>query len=83
MAGENFSTRSSHTGAGGTPPPKHGIIFQHMRVHNAPRNTRGKVSRVLAGRLAIAARLDLYRGAPDPGFIEEADRMIESAGGRR
>jgi nucleolar protein 56 len=67
----------------GTPPPKHGIIFQHQRVHNAPRETRGKVARVLAGRLAIAARLDHYRGALDPGFIEVADRMIESAGGRR
>jgi nucleolar protein 56 len=65
----------------GTPPPKHGIIFQHMRVHNAPRDTRGKVARVLAGRLAIAARIDHYRGSLDPEFIEEADRMIESAGG--
>jgi nucleolar protein 56 len=66
-----------------TPPPKHGIIFQHQRVHNAPRDTRGKVARVLAGRLAIAARMDHHRGALDPGFIDEADRMIDSAGGRR
>jgi nucleolar protein 56 len=67
----------------GTPPPKHGIIFQHRRVHNAPRDARGRVARVLAGRLAIAARIDEYRGLPDQGFIEESDRMIESAGGRR
>ena len=67
----------------GTPPPKHGIIFQHARVHNTPRDARGKVARVLAGRLAIAARMDQYRGALDPGFIEEAGRMIESARGRR
>ncbi|MGA2935425.1 MAG: RNA-processing protein [Methanomicrobiales archaeon] len=67
----------------GTPPPKHGIIYQHMRVHNAPRDIRGKVARVLAGRLAIAARIDHHRGVLDPAFIEEADRMIESAGGRR
>lgn len=67
----------------GTPSPKHGIIFQHMRVHNAPRNARGKVARVLAGRLAIAARIDYHRGVLDPGFIEVADRRIESAGGRR
>lgn len=66
----------------GTPPPKHGIIYQHMRVHNAPAAARGRVARVLAGRLAIAARIDLYRGIPDPDFIREADRMIESAGGR-
>jgi nucleolar protein 56 len=67
----------------GTPPPKHGIIYQHMRVHNAPRDVRGKVARVLAGRLAIAARIDYHRGVLDQGFIEGADRMIESAGGRR
>ncbi len=67
----------------GTPPPKHGIIYQHLRVHNAPRGARGKVARVLAGRLAIAARIDYYRGVLDPGFIEGADRMIESARGRR
>lgn len=67
----------------GTPPPKHGIIFQHKRVHNAPRDARGRVARALAGRLAIAARIDHYRGVPDPGFLGESDRMIESAGGRR
>jgi len=67
----------------GTPPPKHGIIYQHRRVHNAPRGARGKVARVLAGRLAIAARIDCYRGMLDTEFIGRADRMIESAGGRR
>jgi nucleolar protein 56 len=66
----------------GTPPPKHGIIYQHMRVHNAPGHARGRVARVLAGRLAIAARIDRYRGVPDPEFIAQADGMIESAGGR-
>jgi nucleolar protein 56 len=67
----------------GTPPPKHGIIYQHLRVHNAPRGARGRVARVLAGRLAIAARIDCYRGALDPGFIIEANRKIEAAGRRR
>ena len=67
----------------GTPPPKHGIIYQHMRVHNAPRDARGKVARVLAGRLAIAARIDFHRGVLDPEFIDVADRMIEMAGDRR
>ena len=67
----------------GTPPPRHGIIYQHHRVHNAPRGARGKVARVIAGRLAIAARIDLYRGTADTGFIEDADRRIEAAEGRR
>lgn len=63
-----------------TPAPKHGIIFQHRRVHNAPRGVRGKVARVLAAKLAIAARLDLYRGAADPAFIEKAQARIDAAG---
>lgn len=63
-----------------TPPPKHGIIFQHRRVHNAPRQVRGKVARVLAAKLAIAARLDLYRGVAVPGFIQRAQARIDAAG---
>ena len=62
------------------PAPKHGIIFQHRRVHNAPREVRGKVARVLAGKLAIAARLDFYRGYAVPEFIEEAQARIDLAG---
>jgi nucleolar protein 56 len=62
------------------PAPKHGIIFQHRRVHNAPREVRGKVARVLAGKLAIAARLDFYRGCAVPEFIEDAQACIDRAG---
>jgi nucleolar protein 56 len=64
----------------GTPSPKHGIIFQHRRVHNAPREVRGRVARVLAAQLAIAARVDFYRGAIAPEFIERAQARIDAAG---
>ena len=70
-----FSHLRSHT-----PAPKHGIIFQHRRVHNAPREVRGKVARVLAAKLAIAARLDFYRGVADLAFIEQAQARIDAAG---
>jgi len=63
-----------------TPSPKHGIIFQHRRVHNAPRDIRGKVARVLAGKLAIAARIDHFRGSADPEFLAKAQEQIDSAG---
>jgi nucleolar protein 56 len=63
-----------------SPCPKHGIIFQHRRVHNAPRDVRGKVARVLAGKLAIAARLDYYRGAADLEFLDTAQKRIDSTG---
>lgn len=45
----------------GTKPPKHGLIFQHKEIHQAPRWQRGKIARALAGKLAIAARIDLFR----------------------
>lgn len=63
-----------------TPSPKHGIIFQHRRVHNAPRDVRGRVARVLAGKLAIAARLDYFRGVAVPEFLDQAQDRIDKAG---
>ncbi len=44
----------------GTRPPKHGIIFQDNLIHDAKRWQRGKMSRALAGKLAIAARTDAF-----------------------
>ena len=44
----------------GTKPPKHGVIFQHPSIHQAPRHVRGKIARVLAAKIAIAARIDCY-----------------------
>jgi len=46
----------------GTRPPKHGIIFQHPLVHSSPRKLRGKVARVLASKISLAARMDAFRG---------------------
>lgn len=65
---------------GGAPSPKHGVIFQHRRVHNAGKEVRGRVARVLAAKLAIAARIDLYRGELDPAFIDRAQARIDAAG---
>lgn len=62
----------------GSSSPKHGIIFQHRRVHNAPREIRGHVARLLAAKLAIAARLDLYRGKLAPEFVEEANAKVDA-----
>jgi nucleolar protein 56 len=46
----------------GTRPPKHGMIFQHTLLHDAKRWQRGKIARALAGKLAIAARVDAFGG---------------------
>lgn len=65
----------------GSSSPKHGIIFQHRRVHNAAKDKRGKTARVLASKLAIAARIDLYRGELDEAFVEEANKRVDAAMG--
>lgn len=59
LGAEKALFRSIRTG---TRPPKHGLIFQHKDVHQSPRWQRGKIARALAGKLAIAARLDAYGG---------------------
>ena len=44
----------------GTRPPKHGVIFQSPLISTAPLKERGKISRALATKLAIAAKADYY-----------------------
>ncbi|HVP94912.1 MAG TPA: RNA-processing protein [Methanoregulaceae archaeon] len=85
LPGSAIQVLGSHTALyshirGGTPSPKHGIIFQHRRVHNAPKETRGRVARVLASKLAIAARIDYYRQEPDQDFIVQAQSAVDRAG---
>lgn len=46
----------------GTRPPKHGVIFQDALIHDAEKWQRGKMSRALSGKLAIAARTDAFSG---------------------
>ena len=59
LGAEKALFRSLKTGAR---PPKHGLIFQHALLHDAKRWQRGKIARVLAGKLAIAVRVDAFGG---------------------
>jgi nucleolar protein 56 len=53
---------------GRAPPPRHGLLFLHPAIQSAPRTDRGKLARALAGKVAIAARLD-HAGKPvDPAL---------------
>ncbi len=61
----------------GSRPPKHGIIFQHTLVHSAPRWQRGKVARVLATKVALAARVDAYSGIRDPSIMKKLEERVE------
>jgi nucleolar protein 56 len=57
LGAERALFRALKTGAR---PPKHGIIFQDTLIHEAKKWQRGKMSRALAGKLAIAARTDAF-----------------------
>lgn len=44
----------------GGKPPKHGVIFQHSLLNKSLRTERGKIARVLAAKIATAARADAF-----------------------
>jgi|TARA_B110000908_G_C10209125_1_gene429277 nucleolar protein 56 len=48
----------------GAPPPKHGHIFMHPWVSRSPKWIRGKISRTLASKISIAAKIDAFEGTP-------------------
>lgn len=75
LGAEKALFRSLKTGAR---PPKHGLIFQHALLHDAKRWQRGKIARVIAGKLAIAARADAFGGKYVGDVLKaEIDRRIE------
>ena len=59
LGAEKALFRSLRTG---TRPPKHGVIFQHRYIREAKRWLRGKIARAIAGKLAIASRIDAFSG---------------------
>jgi nucleolar protein 56 len=58
----------------GAPPPKHGHIFMHPWISRSPRWVRGKISRTVAARASIAARIDAFGGEP---WGEAEMRLLE------
>jgi nucleolar protein 56 len=54
---------------GNAPPPRHGLLFLHPVIQSASRYERGKLSRTLAGKVAIAARLDRAGRPVDPTLL--------------
>ncbi|MHA1267459.1 MAG: C/D box methylation guide ribonucleoprotein complex aNOP56 subunit [Candidatus Helarchaeota archaeon] len=59
LGAEKALFRSLRTGA---KPPKHGIIYQWDEIHGAPYWLKGKIARILAGKLSIATRVDYFSG---------------------
>ncbi|MDK2464558.1 MAG: C/D box methylation guide ribonucleoprotein complex aNOP56 subunit [Candidatus Korarchaeota archaeon] len=70
----------------GTKPPKHGVLFQAKEVRTAPKKFRGKIARLLASKIAIAARVDAFgrgRFVGDQLRAEIDRRLAELRGGKR
>lgn len=61
---------------GHAPSPKHGVIFTHEYVRGTRKADRGSAARALAGKLAIAARIDHYSGDLRPSLKAELDERM-------
>ena len=46
--------------ADGSPPPKHGVLYQHPTVKRSSGKDKGRASRKLAAKVAIAAKIDFF-----------------------
>jgi nucleolar protein 56 len=62
--------------SGRAPSPKHGVIYTHEYVRNTRPDDRGSAARALAGKLAIAARIDHYSGEIRPSIHDDLDERI-------
>ncbi|WP_254768064.1 NOP5/NOP56 family protein [Salinilacihabitans rarus] len=63
---------------GHAPSPKHGIIYTHDAVRGTRPEDRGSAARAVAGKLAIAARIDHYSGDYRPELEAELAERIET-----
>lgn len=63
---------------GRAPPPRHGVLFLHPKIQSAPRRLRGKLARALAGKAAIAARLDRAGRPVDPSLVSAFTKRAEA-----
>jgi len=62
----------------GGKPPKHGVIFQHPFINQSPKVVRGRIARLLAGKIAIAARVDAFGGEfVGDKLLEEVSKRVE------
>jgi len=67
---------------GRAPSPKHGVIFTHEYVRGTRPEDRGSAARALAGKLAIAARGDHYRGEFNPEIEAQLEARMATIRGR-
>jgi nucleolar protein 56 len=61
---------------GNAPSPKHGLIYRHPAILGAQKRVRGKTARALAGKLAIAARIDYQGGTLSQELKASLDKRL-------
>ncbi len=61
----------------GDRPPKYGLIYQHPQVRGAKWWNRGKIARMLAGRISLASRRDVFTKTMDENIAEEFKQNVE------
>ena len=61
----------------GDRPPKYGLIYQHPQVRGAKWWNRGKIARMLAGKISLAARRDVFTKTIDENIEQEFKDKVE------
>nr|CCC49709.1 putative nucleolar protein [Trypanosoma vivax Y486] len=58
--------------------PKYGLIFHSSFIQRAAKEHRGKISRYLANKAALACRIDCFMDTPPPVFGEKLREQVEA-----
>lgn len=61
----------------GDRPPKYGLIYQHPQVRGAKWWNRGKIARMLAGKISLAVRRDVFTKTLDKNVSDEFKSKVE------
>ncbi len=60
--------------------PKYGILFGHQLIQNAPKEKKGKVARLVASKISLAARVDMFSDRDDGEKMKsELERSVKDA----
>lgn len=63
---------------GKAPSPKHGVIFRHPLINTAPLRQRGKIARIIASKISLASKLDLYSGELKEDLAHELRSKVDA-----
>ena len=61
----------------GDRPPKYGLIYQHPQVRGAKWWNRGKIARILASKISLAVRRDVFTKTFDENAFEDFIAKVE------